>query len=390
VLTIDAAQRRARLGIRHGLARRFGGGHDEPVVEVADRLIGLHATDPATPFLSARARIAGFTADHLEDALYGTESLTKHLCMRRTLFVVSRAHLPIVQAACTRAVVARERKRIAADIEKGGVAADGARWLRRAEDATVEALAAMRTATGAQLSKAVPDLQVKLVYAEGKAWGGEVGVTTRVLTVLAAEARIRRGRPNGWTSSRHQWEIVDEPPPERSVVDATRDLVSVWLRSFGPATPADVAWWTGLGLTPVRTAIAALDTVPVDLDGDAGVVLADDTEPVPAPEPWAAFLPALDPTTMGWKARDWYLGELGPALFDRSGNAGPTVWWDGRVVGGWGQRATGEVAYRLLDETLGAEARDRIAAEAAAVEAWLAGTVVTPRFRTPLERELRG
>ena len=26
------------------------------------------------------------------------------------------------------------------------------------------------------------------------------------------------------------------------------------------------------------------------------------------PRPWAALLPTLDPTTMGWKERDWYLG----------------------------------------------------------------------------------
>jgi hypothetical protein len=56
-------------------------------------------------------------------------------------------------------------------------------------------------------------------------------------------------------------------------------------------------------------------------------------------------------------------------------------------VGGWGQRSDGEVAYRLL-EGVGDEATARVEAEAAALTAWLDGVVVTPRFRTPLEREL--
>ena len=38
-------------------------------------------------------------------------------------------------------------------------------------------------------------------------------------------------------------------------------------------------------------------------------------------------------TFMGWKERDWFLGEHAEPLFDRNGNAGPTVWRDGRVVG---------------------------------------------------------
>ena len=49
----------------------------------------------------------------------------------------------------------------------------------------------------------------------------------------------------------------------------------------------------------------------------------------------AALLPVLDATTMGWKHRDFYLDpEHTPYLFDTNGNAGPTVWCDGRIIGG--------------------------------------------------------
>ncbi len=105
------------------------------------------------------------------------------------------------------------------------------------------------------------------------------------------------------------------------------------------------------------------------------------------PEPWAALLPALDPTVMGWKERGWYLGEHGPALFDTAGNAGPTVWWDGRIVGGWAVRRDGEVVFRLLED-VGGDAVAAVEAEAARVAAWLGETQVVPRFGTPLAREL--
>jgi len=92
---------------------------------------------------------------------------------------------------------------------------------------------------------------------------------------------------------------------------------------------------------------------------------------------------------MGWKERDWYLGEHASALFDRNGNAGPTVWWNGRVVGGWAGRKDGQVVFRLLED-VGADAGQAIEAEAEAVGAWLGETKVTPRFATPLAKELVG
>lgn len=64
-----------------------------------------------------------------------------------------------------------------------------------------------------------------------------------------------------------------------------------------------------------------------------GWVFPDDVEPVAEVRPWAALLPTLDPTTMGWKERDLYLDPAHrPMLFD-TGNGGATAWWDGRIVG---------------------------------------------------------
>jgi hypothetical protein len=170
---------------------------------------------------------------------------------------------------------------------------------------------------------------------------------------------------------------------------ARAELVRRWLRAFGPATVADLKWWTGWTVGEVKRALAEVGPVEVELEGAKGngLVLADDVTPVATPEPWAALLPALDPTVMGWAGRGWFLGGHGPALFDRSGNAGPTVWWEGRIVGGWAERPDGEIAFRLLED-VGADAVSAVQAAAVRLGRWLGGVRVTPRFRTPLEREL--
>ena len=66
---------------------------------------------------------------------------------------------------------------------------------------------------------------------------------------------------------------------------------------------------------------------------------------------------------------------------------GPTVWVDGRIVGGWAVDAEGKVHTKLLEDVSTARKKD-VTRRAAELEAWLDGFAVTPRFRTPLEREL--
>ena len=90
---------------------------------------------------------------------------------------------------------------------------------------------------------------------------------------------------------------------------------------------------------------------------------------------------------MGWAERSWFLGPHADRLFDRNGNVGPTVWCDGRIVGGWAQLRSGEVVVRLLED-IGSEATAAVQTAAAGITAWTGPVRVTPRFRTPLEKEL--
>ena len=203
---------------------------------------------------------------------------------------------------------------------------------------------------------------------------------------LALDGHIGRDRPRGtWISGQFRWSPVERWLPDgirELPVDAARaELVRRWLLTFGPGTRDDIAWWTGWGVGPTRQALAAVGAVEVRLDdGQVGYVLPDDLEATPEPGPWVALLPALDATTMGWKDRGWYLGPHRAALFDSAGNAGPTIWVDGRIVGGWAQRPSGEIAVRLL-EKIDTETARMIDAEAARLAAWLAARIMFPSLR---------
>ena len=171
-----------------------------------------------------------------------------------------------------------------------------------------------------------------------------------------------------------------EPCDEQEGVGA---MVRAWLRVFGPGTTQDIKWWLGSTLTAVRRALKSLDVVEVDLQGRTGFLLPEDLEPTDPVEPWAALLPPLDPTTMGWFERDWYLGPYKTVLFDTSGNAGPTAWWDGRIVGGWRQNDGGEVVLQLLED-IGSDGRRAVDAEVARITTCLGGQQVLTRFPSPL------
>jgi hypothetical protein len=389
VRTVSAAERRRRLAVRHHLAPPE---RAATVEAAAADMIGLHGTDPASVYLAARARTRGVDKSAIEHALYEERTLVRMLGMRRTVFVVPASLVPVIQSACTDQIAERLRRQLAQQVEASGIAPDGASWLKEAGEATIAALAARGTATGAELARDEPRLRAQITYAGDKAYGGPANVTTRLLTVLSAEGLIVRGRPRGgWTSSQFTWTAaadLDRPP----AAAARAELARRWLSAFGPALVSDLQWWTGLGAGPVRQALAQLEVAEVDLDGAPGIMLAADLpglDDLPAPEPWAALLPALDPTAMGWRERGWYLGPHAAALFDRSGNIGPTAWWDGRIVGGWTQRPDGEIAVKLLED-IGADAARAVQAEAGQLGEWVGpGARVTPRFRTPVERELR-
>ena len=374
---ITDSERRSRIGVRHALAPAH---RLADVAEVTRAMAVLHATEAATVHLAVAARAEGLKPEDVDAELYDARSVVKQLAMRRTLFVFPRDLLPAAWGSASARVATSERKRIAKAIAAAGIAPDGNAWLDAAREAVLARLA-VGPATTAELRAEVPELAGMVGGTTDKPWDRPVPVAPWVLTHLGLEGKVLRGRNGGhwrlnkptWTTSDDWLGVVPEPLGEAEGYAA---LVRSWLTTFGPGTAADIQWWLGSTKTAVSRALSDLGAVEVELDdGTTGWVHPSDEDTGPV-EPWAALLPTLDPTVMGWRSREFYLDPAHvPYLFDTNGNAGTTAWWDGRIVGCWVQDDEGVVRLSLLED-VGPDGRAALEHEARRLTDWLDGTVV--------------
>ena len=384
-------QRRARVVRRHHLR-----GDAADPLSAARSVVVLHATDPATVYLSVLARCADATVADVARTMYEDRAVVRMMAMRRTLFVVPMDLAPVVHHAASLGVAATMRKTLMkqlstlpTDPELPTDPSELAAWLEGVEQGVEKAVLDLGVAAGAKIGAAEPRLRTAILPSTDKKYDVRRTITTQVLAMMGAEGRLVRREPLGsWTSRTHTWESAEAWWPggldDLPADEARAALVSAYLRAFGPVSETDVAWWTGWALGVTRKAVAATGAVEVD-----GLLLhPEDTDEVAGTEPSVALLPALDPTPMGWKERAWFLPEDHRGLYDTMGNVGPTIWWGGEVVGAWAVCKDGSIATRTQV--------DRGAGMAAAVEAAadrlhprLEGATVTPSFPTPWEKEMR-
>lgn len=370
-------ERRNRLARRQGIAsqHRFA-----DLAAATEAMTAWHATESATVHLALHARVDDLEISHVETALYQEKHLVKQLAMRRTLWAFPREILPAVWGSAAARVAATQRKQLTKAIRDSGIAGDADKHVDEVGRKVVEALD-NHPQTLTELRESVPELNVEIsVGTPGKKWSAVIRMAGWVVAWLGAEGRIVRGNNAGhWRLNKPTWVRTEQWLPQtRSPMSADEgyaELVTRYLRTFGPATEKDIVWWLGATKTAVRTALRDIDAEQVGLERDRTAwVVPGDTEPDEAPEPWAALLPTLDPTVMGWKEREFYLTDADvPFLFDSNGNAGNTAWCDGRVVGAWAQDDDG-VVHVLSRRPLDGGSRDALDAEAARLTAWLDGT----------------
>ncbi len=383
--SIDDNERRARLGRRHRLAPSE---RAATPLEVARSLTAVHGTDPGSTVLGILARARDAEVAGIERALYDDRSIVRLLGMRRTVFAVDWKLAPAVWSSSAN-VVRDQLRLLDRMLTASGIEAPE-QWIREAEVRLIDFLETNPGSTSTEIAAADPYLGHRVPI------GGPVGatqsVTSRLLTHMSADGRVVRAKPRGsWTSTQFTWATAaswrDDWPerPDRDAADAC--IARSWLYGHGPALLEDFAWWTGWPKGRSRKALDRAGAIEVEISDGIGFVLESDLEFVPAPEPWIALLPGLDSSTMGWKSRRFYLGEYSERLFDNVGNGGPTVWVDGRVVGGWTQLDSGVVVYRLFED-IGSERRSELDLEAARLTDMLGDVRLKPRARRWTQSEL--
>ncbi len=399
MVRLEEAHRRRLLVERQHLGSV--GRRSRTIAETAGALALMHSTDPSTPYLSFHARTDVEVAD-IDTALYTDRKLLRHTTVRRTVFVMPLDVVPLAHGAYNRQLVAKLRSNLLGWIDQSpDVNVDAATFLDSVEQEVVTTLRTGGPASGNALAVRVPGLRARFEPTPGAAWSKPMRITSKVLELLAAEGRLARSRPTGAssTSGAWTWTAIDEwlGPDGIETVDpdvALAALLQRHLAAFAPATVTDLAWWSGLPKGRVRAALDALDACEVVLAGvgEPGFVQAgDDCTVVRSAaelDGVVALLPGLDPATMGWKQREWYVDDRpGAGIFDRNGNAGPTVWVGGQVVGAWTQRPDGEIAM-LLTGDVGTVERDALDAEAARLATWLGDVRIKWRYPTPLTKQL--
>jgi len=278
----------------------------------------------------------------------------------------------------------------------------------------LDALADQGPSTVQELSQAVPELQARVHYGVGKSYAGEFSLGSRLVPGMCTLGLLVRARPQGtWRSNLYEYAALSDWLPEidlesTSPQEAYTWLVRRYLAAFGPATFDDVRWWTGLSRREVQAGLEALkpavQEVTVEGWGDRYLMLNDDADAdvpssayirvqrlrdfAPPDAPYAFILPGLDPYIMGYRDRGRFLApEHRSKVFDRAGNAMPTVWANGRVVGAWGQRKDGSVVYSLFGP-VGEEERGLLEARCRQLEGFLGGEFLPPRTHTPFTRAL--
>lgn len=397
MLRASNAHRRARIAQRHGLARQH---RYDTIAAATTAMTALHATEASSVHLALLARVKQLTPAEVDHELYEARSLIKTMAMRRTIWVVTRDLLPAVAGSAGRRVAQAQQRLLAKQASEFaatlGAPVDGVHWIDHVAGQVVATLTE-RGFSHRELRDALPHLNVRFVAGSGK-WQAEVSLLARMLVLLAASGQVVRGRNEGhWKMSRPYWSSMrawlGEPlVPEESVV-GYREVVRHLLWTFGPVTETDLVWWLGSTKAAARQALKDLAAETVELEDHAtGFVLPDDTADLQAPpdtEPWVALAPTLDPTTMGWKERDWYLPrEHVPFLFDTAGNGGTTVWVDGRIVGCWVQDDDGRVQL-ILKEDVDRSWLRLLDDEVDRLNDFLDGVNITNVFASPQVRGVR-
>jgi hypothetical protein len=294
--------------------------------QIAYDISGLHATGPTTPYLSLFARSRAFLRKHLEDELYVKKRLGRIRCMRGTLHIMTKEMIPIAYMA-TRKMIRKDLRDI---LKFRGVSG------KEYEDTSKSILNILK---GKEMTTS--EIKERL---------GTSANVSAIVEEMCDRGLLIRVRPRaGWKDRINKYSVFREyfPDIDLSILtesEAITELVKHHLRSFGPVTENDLAWWVGMSKTEAREAIDNIKDIVERTNisglGDDFILLRSDAKHLGDPKSSqgtsVALLPWLDPYMMGYKDRERYLpAEYRDRVFDRGGNATSTILLDGRVVGVW-------------------------------------------------------
>ncbi len=325
---------------RHNLIRRKSA---TALVSVLRDMGGAQSQLLMAGQMSIWARVKGMSLSRLDSALWKERTLVKAWCMRRTLFLVPSGEL----ATFVRGSALRAEREIRWVLSKGVPA-----W--KLDAVVEEVLRAMQEpVTQSVLAERVSmALHQKVKYVHGGGWGSrrkvpcvEVGGLTLPANYLLHLAGARGVYCSGPSvGSETTFVRADRWLPgwrDVSRREAEKELVTWYLRSFGPSTTSDFRIWTGMTAGDAKDVWSRIEeeTVQVDVEGWSASVLADDLEELRSShldEANVRLLPFFDSFLLGHKSHRNIVGPTDHTrVYRPAGWVSPVLLVDGRAAGVW-------------------------------------------------------
>ena len=318
VAELTPRQARSLSLTRHALASP-----GTSILDVGTALVGLHATNPTTPYLTLRPRLAAFERNDLDDVMWQSWRTARVRAMRNTMFVLPLELVEIAWAATAHLSDAF-----------------AARWLRDAglTPATFDRYAELIERELAEGALTVRQIRARLGLDR------EIDVPGIVGRMCELGILVGGASPRSWRSpvrAYHRWQDVlpDVHLDRYEEEEAITELVRRYIATYGPVTVNDVSWWTGFTMERTRLALAALDSelTTVSVDGWPGpLVLLGDPSDADETDDRISAIPVLDPYVQGYKDRERFLADgRHEYVYDGGGNATATILVDGFIVGVW-------------------------------------------------------
>jgi len=317
------------------------GSEAKDVLQVVNDIIALHATSAGTPYISLFARMKDFKRKDLDEEFYIKRGLVRLRAMRGTLFITSLESAPMLYQATKLPepqLLNMTRKWGISQSEYSELSEKLHNFLKGGGKALTE------------IRKALPrDLVRAVEFRDGKSIYKWTNVKV-VLTMMMRRGIVISEKDMGTLrlTKANKYVLFQEIYPKLNFDSVTSEeaktmLVKHYIKSFGPVTEEDIAWWTGFTRTDVKEALAAIEKelVCVKLSGLQGDYLMLETDYrhfikfKPLTTQSVSLLPYEDPYTKGYKVRDRLVDKAREKMVYVGGGVQPTILLNGKIIGTW-------------------------------------------------------
>ncbi|GHH52065.1 winged helix DNA-binding domain-containing protein [Lentzea cavernae] len=299
---------------------------DMPIVDAVEHLGGLQAQAPIPPYLALWTRLAPYEVDALSELILD-RTLVRMTLWRGTLHLISANDVFLMRTALQPELDKWARTSMPPAVRVEIDLGELARITREYVDSEPRTVAEI----GAHLEQHFPEARARELSSQAQMLVPMVQVPPRGIWGVG-------GVPQNIAMA--TW-LGRDLPDEAAVPE----LISRYLRAFGPATLADVQAWSKL--TGLKAHTAGLDLV--EYRNEDGKVLLDVQDGVIVPEDVAAparLLPAFDNVLLGHADRRRIMSEDARSRWGavRNGVFPPTFLVDGFVHGTWNVVETKDTA----------------------------------------------